>query len=102
MGRSLPIDRHRDPDESAEVGAYAFVGADVSIGKNTIVHHHATVEGYTLLGEDNEVFPYACVGTKTQDLKYTGGKPGLSYWRKWTACVALKRMILTLTLFALN
>ena len=42
-----------------------------------MIHHHATVEGYTYLGEENEVFPYACIGTKTQDLKFDGGKPGL-------------------------
>ncbi len=60
-----------------ELGAYAFVGAQVRLGAGTRLHHHASVEGNTVLGEKNEVFPYACIGGKTQDLKYQGGQPGL-------------------------
>jgi UDP-N-acetylglucosamine acyltransferase len=59
------------------VGAYAYVGPEVTLGAGTRLHHHATVEGFTILGERCEVFPYACVGLKTQDLKYAGGRPGL-------------------------
>jgi UDP-N-acetylglucosamine acyltransferase len=61
----------------AEIGACAFVGAGVTLGARTRLHHHATVEGNTVLGEACEVFPYACVGSKTQDLKYKGGNPGV-------------------------
>jgi UDP-N-acetylglucosamine acyltransferase len=60
-----------------EVGAYAFVGAGVQLGDGCVVHHHATVDGLTTLGPACELFPYACVGLKTQDLKYRGGRPGL-------------------------
>src|SRR5690625_1729745 len=59
------------------IGAYAFVGSEVTLGDGCHLHHHATVEGFTTLGKNCEVFPYACVGLKTQDLKYQGGKPGL-------------------------
>ena len=58
------------------IGPYAFVGAGVQLGDRTVLHHHATVEGNTVLGCGNEVFPFACVGLKTQDLKYKGGNPG--------------------------
>jgi UDP-N-acetylglucosamine acyltransferase len=60
-----------------EIGAYAFVGNGVTLGAGTRLHHHASVEGNTVLGERCEVFPYACIGGKTQDLKYKGGNPGL-------------------------
>ncbi len=60
-----------------EVGALAFVGAGVVLGDGTRLHHHAAVEGNTSLGRDCEVFPYACIGGKTQDLKFKGGRPGL-------------------------
>lgn len=60
-----------------EIGAYALIGAGVTLGAGTRVHHHASVEGNTVLGEACEVFPYACIGGKTQDLKYKGGNPGV-------------------------
>ncbi len=60
-----------------EVGAYAFVGGAVQLGAGTCLHHHASVEGNTIVGERCEVFPYACIGGKTQDLKFKGGNPGL-------------------------
>ncbi len=60
-----------------EIGAYAFVGAGVTLGAATRLHHHASVEGNTVLGAECEVFPYACIGGKTQDLKFKGGNPGV-------------------------
>lgn len=58
------------------LGAYSFVGREATIGDGTILHHHATVEGYTFVGRQCEIFPFTCIGTKTQDLKYRGGRPG--------------------------
>jgi UDP-N-acetylglucosamine acyltransferase len=60
-----------------DIGAYCFVGTGVTLGAGTRLHHHASVEGNTVLGERCEVFPYACIGGKTQDLKYKGGSPGV-------------------------
>ena len=60
-----------------DIGAYAFVGAGVTLGAGTRLHHQASVEGNTVLGERCEIFPYACIGGKTQDLKYKGGNPGV-------------------------
>src|SRR5688500_10699178 len=64
-------------DTDIEIGAYAFVGRSVTLGAGTRLHHHASVEGNTVLGRACEVFPYACIGGKTQDLKFKGGSPGL-------------------------
>lgn len=63
--------------DGVEIGAYAFVGAGVALGAGTKLHHHASVEGNTVVGAQCEVFPYACIGGKTQDLKFKGGNPGL-------------------------
>jgi UDP-N-acetylglucosamine acyltransferase len=63
--------------EDVDVGAYAFIGATAVIGARSQIHHHATVEGHTTMGVECQVFPYACIGGKTQDLKFKGGKPGV-------------------------
>lgn len=60
-----------------EIGAFCFVGGGVTLGAGTRLHHHASVEGNTVVGERCEIFAYACIGGKTQDLKYRGGNPGV-------------------------
>jgi len=64
-------------DDDVIIGPYAYIGPHVKIGKGTQVMHHATVDGGTSMGENNEVHPYAYVGGKTHDLKYKGGVQGL-------------------------
>ena len=41
--------------EGVEVGAYAYVGPRVELGAGTRLHHHASVEGNTVLGAGCEV-----------------------------------------------
>jgi UDP-N-acetylglucosamine acyltransferase len=60
-------------EEGVIVGAYAYIGAQVKIASGTEVMHHATVDGDTTLGNDNEIHPYAYIGGKTHDLKYKDG-----------------------------
>jgi UDP-N-acetylglucosamine acyltransferase len=59
------------------IGPCAYIGAEARFGEGCVIHHHATVEGYVLMGRDNHVFPYALIGGKTHDLKFKGGRPGL-------------------------
>jgi UDP-N-acetylglucosamine acyltransferase len=63
--------------EDVAVGAYAYVGSEACLGAGTVLHHHACVEGFTHLGRENEVFPFSLLGSKTHDLKFKGGRPGL-------------------------
>ena len=58
--------------ESAEIGPYSIVGAEVEIGARTRVMGHVFLEGPLLIGEDNIFFPYSTVGVAPQDLKYHG------------------------------
>lgn len=56
-----------------EIGAYARIGANVKLGDGTVVQHGAIIDGHTTIGEKCQIFPYALIGMKTQDLKYKEG-----------------------------
>jgi len=58
--------------ETAEIGPYCVVGAEVEIGARTRLMGHVFLEGPTWIGEDNVFFPYSTVGVASQDLKYHG------------------------------
>ncbi len=53
-----------------EVGAYAFIGAEVRLGNACRVMHHASIDGKTSCGTGNEFHPFSAIGGKSQDLKY--------------------------------
>ena len=59
------------------VGAFCVVGAEVRIGAACELHPHAVIQGPTVMGEKNRVFPFACVGMEPQDLKYRGERTTL-------------------------
>ena len=56
-----------------EVGPYCVIGEHVTLGDGCKLHSHVVVDGHTALGARNEIFPFATIGKKTQDLKYKGG-----------------------------
>ncbi len=58
--------------ESAGIGPYSIVGAEVEIGPRTRLMAHNYLEGPTSIGEDNLFFPFSSVGVASQDLKYKG------------------------------
>ncbi len=71
------VDSAAELGADVEIGPLCYVGAGVRLGDRTRLHHHASVEGNTWLGEACEIFPHACIGGKTQDLKFKGGNPGV-------------------------
>ena len=54
------------------VGPYAVIGPRVEIGAGSRIEAGAHVQGPSRIGEQNRIFPYACVGFDPQDLKYAG------------------------------
>ena len=54
------------------VGPHAFVGRHVRIGANCRVGASAIVDGWTDVGDDCEIYPFASIGQAPQDLKYRG------------------------------
>ena len=50
-----------------------MIGEHVEIGAGCKLHSHVVIDGHTKLGARNEIFPFASIGLKTQDLKWKGG-----------------------------
>lgn len=59
--------------EGCEIGPYCVVGEHVRLGAGCRLHAHVVIDGHTTLGTNNEVFPFACLGQRSQDLKWKGG-----------------------------
>ena len=60
--------------DNVEVGPYSIIGPKVKIASNTKIHSHVNIVGDTSIGKENEIFPFASIGTPPQDLKYKGEK----------------------------
>lgn len=58
--------------DSADIGPYCIIGADVEIGARTRLMANLFIEGQTWIGEDNLFYPYSTVGLASQDKKYKG------------------------------
>jgi UDP-N-acetylglucosamine acyltransferase len=56
-----------------EIGPYCVLGPSVTLGPRCRLHSHVVIDGHTRLGSDNEIYPFASIGLKTQDLKWKGG-----------------------------
>jgi len=58
---------------NCHIGPYCIIGEHVQLGSDCRLHSHVVIDGYTKLGSRNEIFPFASIGLKTQDLKWKGG-----------------------------
>lgn len=59
--------------EGCEIGPYCVIGEHVELGPRCRLHSHVVIDGHTRLGQENDIFPFASLGLKTQDLKWKGG-----------------------------
>ncbi|RUO36325.1 acyl-ACP--UDP-N-acetylglucosamine O-acyltransferase [Aliidiomarina sanyensis] len=54
------------------VGPWTYIGPDVEIGDDCIIHSHVVVKGPTRIGRGNRIFQFCSVGEDCQDKKYKG------------------------------
>lgn len=58
--------------EGVSVGPFSVIGPQVRLGRGVRIGSHVVIEGRTSLGEESQVFQFASIGAKPQDLKYSG------------------------------
>ena len=62
--------------DDVEVQAFTIIGAEVKIGRGTVVGPHCVIAGHTELGENNHIFSGAQIGILSQDLKHQDDTTG--------------------------
>ena len=59
--------------DDCSIGPYCHVTKDVSLGTGNVLHAHVSLVGNTTIGASNEFFQYACIGSRTEDMKFKAG-----------------------------
>jgi len=67
------IDPKAQIGSGCEIGPYCVVGEHVTLGDGCKLHSHVVIGGHAKLGKENDIYPFASIGLKTQDLKWKGG-----------------------------
>ena len=62
-------------DDSVEVGPLCYVGPNVKIGAGTKLIAQCNIDGYTTLGKNNLLHPFASLGGPAQDHSVVPGEP---------------------------
>jgi UDP-N-acetylglucosamine acyltransferase len=70
---SAVVHKNAQIGEGCVIGPFCVIGENVTLGDRCHLHSHVVIDGHTTLGESNEIFPFASIGLKTQDLKWKGG-----------------------------
>jgi UDP-N-acetylglucosamine acyltransferase len=68
--------------EGTAIGPHVCIGAHVRIGSNCTVGANAVIDGWTEIGDDTEVYPFASIGLAPQDLKFRGEESRLVIGRR--------------------
>jgi UDP-N-acetylglucosamine acyltransferase len=64
--------------QGTTIGPHATIGANVRLGDNVRVGASAVIDGWTDIGDDTEIFPFASIGQIPQDLKFKGEETRLT------------------------
>lgn len=72
------IDSKASLHSSVKVGPYSIIGADVSIGENSVIESHCIIKGPTKIGKECHFYQFSTIGEATPDLKYKGEKTSLT------------------------
>jgi UDP-N-acetylglucosamine acyltransferase len=55
-----------------EIGPFTIIGSKVVIGEKNSIASHVVIEGCTVIGDENQIYQFASIGGRPQDLKFRG------------------------------
>ncbi|WP_371372724.1 acyl-ACP--UDP-N-acetylglucosamine O-acyltransferase [Thalassotalea aquiviva] len=57
---------------NVKIGPWSYIGADVEIGDDCVIHSHVVIKGPSKIGQGNVFFQFCSIGEECQDKKYAG------------------------------
>jgi UDP-N-acetylglucosamine acyltransferase len=67
--------------EGTTIGPHSVIGADVQIGRRCSIGAGVVIDGWTEIGDENQIYPMGSIGLAPQDLKYRGERTRLAIGR---------------------
>lgn len=67
---------------NANIGPFCHVGPEVTLGKGVVLKSHVVVTGWTDVGDETVIFPFASIGHIPQDLKFGGERTKLEIGKR--------------------
>ena len=55
---------------NVKIGPFCNIGDSVQLNEGVELISNIHIEGNTIIGKETKIFPFACIGTEPQDLKY--------------------------------
>ena len=71
------IEKGAELGADVKIGPYCVVGPNVKLGDKVELKSHVAFDGYTTVGEETIIYPFASIGHAPQDLKFHGEKSEL-------------------------
>ena len=63
--------------KNINIGPYVIIGPKVQINSGCNIKSHCVIQGDTVLGKNNQLYPFCVIGSVPQHAKFSGGKSKL-------------------------
>ncbi len=75
--KSSIVDPAAKIGKGVNIGPFCFIGPKVQLDDGVELITNVHIAGNTKIGKGTKIYPFACIGTPPQDLKYNGEKNSL-------------------------
>ena len=80
--KSSVIDANAKISSTVTIGPFCYIGPNVELSDGVELISNVHIEGFTKIGKNTKIYPFAAIGTQPQDLKFKNEKTSLQIGEK--------------------
>ena len=80
--KSSVIDTNAKISNTVTIGPFCYIGPNVELSDGVELISNVHIEGFTKIGKNTKIYPFAAIGTQPQDLKFKNEKTSLQIGEK--------------------